>query len=786
MSITGEGIVRKSTQRLTQREGRPSRRLFASVRDAASRESEARFRSYIELAPLAVLVVDRAGRCVEANRNAEQMLGYDRETLAGMGLEDAVPEEEREAAWRGLGTVLRVGSAKGRLRLRARGGDLISVSVRAARLSAGRAIVYCLDITEARQAEEALYASEARFSSIFHASPITISISQLGSGRFVDVNPAFEARSGYTRQELIGRTSGEISLWHNPQDRETVATTLRRQGTVRAFETSIQIKSGEVRDVLMSAELLELGGEPHMLCLTQDITERRQAEEALRESEFRFRTYVEMAPIAVLVADRNGYFIDSNSAAIDLLGYDAAALAGMRISDLHPADDRELVERTFQTLQREGRVESEFRMKRRDGGLLWILLRAVMLQDGRSLAYCQDMTERKRMEEALRQAQKFESLGVLAGGVAHDFNNLLVALLGQTSLALARLEPESPARPAIQKAVKAAQHAADLTRQLLAYSGRGRFAVQPLRLNALIEENLGLLEVAVPKNVYLAAELGEELPLILADTGQMQQVLMNLIINAAEAIGSRPGTVTVRTGVREVSASERHLWPFGRDPFPAGRYVVLQVCDDGCGMDAVTLPRIFDPFFTTTFTGRGLGLAAVSGIVKGHQGGLRVESRPGAGTTFYLAFPAAAEGEAKALEPPVAAPAAIPLERRPELILLVDDEEPVRTAVTDILEMKGLRVLAAPNGKEGLAIYRQHRADVLLVLLDLSMPGMSGEETFRELRAVDPGLRIILSSGYDEGEVSARFAGDPPTGFLQKPYSVETLTAAIERYLAAG
>ncbi len=270
------------------------------------------------------------------------------------------------------------------------------------------------------------------------------------------------------------------------------------------------------------------------------------------------------------------------------------------------------------------------------------------------------MTERKRMEEALRQAHKFESLGVLAGGVAHDLNNCWWRCSGRPPWRWPALEPESPARRAIQKAVCAAQRAADLTRQLLAYSGRGRFAVQPLRLNALIEENLGLLEVAVPKPVHLAAELAEDLPLILADTGQMQQVLMNLIINAGEAIGSRPGTVTIRTGVSDISSSEQHLWPFAREPFPAGRYVVLQVCDDGCGMDAATLPRIFDPFFTTKFTGRGLGLAAVLGIVKGHQGGLRVESTPGVGTTFQLAFPAAAEDAPRAVQPSLAAPAAPP------------------------------------------------------------------------------------------------------------------------------
>jgi CheY-like chemotaxis protein len=260
---------------------------------------------------------------------------------------------------------------------------------------------------------------------------------------------------------------------------------------------------------------------------------------------------------------------------------------------------------------------------------------------------------------------------------------------------------------------------------------------------------------------------------------------MNLILNAAEAIGPRPGTVTIRTGFSDITPSDRHIWRHTGEPLPAGRYVVLEVSDNGCGMDAETLPRIFDPFFTTKFTGRGLGLAAVLGIVRGHHGGLRVESTPGAGTTFQLAFPAAAQQEPEPVQPAVAPSAASPARRAADVILLIDDEEAVREAVTDILEMTGVHVLAAADGQAGLALYRENRAAVRLVLLDLSMPGMSGEETFRQLRALDSEVRIILSSGYDEGEVSARFAGQGLTGFVQKPYDVARLTAAIRQHLAA-
>jgi len=364
--------------------------------------------------------------------------------------------------------------------------------------------------------------------------------------------------------------------------------------------------------------------------------------------------------------------------------------------------------------------------------------------------------------------------------VAHDFNNLLVAMLGQASLALSQLPPENAARVHIEKAVKAAERASDLTRQMLAYSGRGQFEVRPIHLNTLIQENLHLFEVALPKNVQLRSQSAESLPLIEGDVGQLQQVVMNLIINAAEAIGERRGQVLVITGTQRVMAGDEHLWRFTGDPLEPGLYVVLEVRDDGSGMSQETLSRIFDPFFTTKFTGRGLGLAAVLGIVRGHGGGLSVGSVEGRGTTFRLCFPAIGEEEAARATP---AQAAESTGGTRGVVLVIDDEEPVREAVTDILEMDGLRVITAANGAAGIDVYRQRAAEIDVVLLDLSMPGLSGEQTFAGLRQIDPAVRVVLSSGYHQTEATRRFEGQGLIGFIQKPYDAATLIREVRRHL---
>jgi nitrogen-specific signal transduction histidine kinase/CheY-like chemotaxis protein len=388
-----------------------------------------------------------------------------------------------------------------------------------------------------------------------------------------------------------------------------------------------------------------------------------------------------------------------------------------------------------------------------------------------------DITEKVQAQAALNQAQRLESLGLLAGGVAHDFNNLLVAMLSQTSLALAKLPEAHIAKTHIVKAVNAADRAADLTRQMLAYSGRGQFEVKPLDLNKLIQENLHLFRTAVSKNVQITSDLDDDLPLIEADSGQMQQVVMNLILNAAQATAAQSGVVNVSTNIERLSENQI-AWQYGQKPLPAGNYVTLCVQDTGQGMDEETLAKIFDPFFTTKKTGRGLGLSAVLGIIRGHNGGLRVCSEPGKGTTFQLYFPAVSDSNY------ISEQVTTTMKTTPNniTILIIDDEDPVREAVVDILSMAGMRVLTAVNGQEGIATYKQHMPNIQLVLLDLSMPGLSGAETFRELIKIDPQVKVVLSSGYSKDSLQDQFEGI--VGFMPKPFDMDTLLTQVRESLS--
>jgi two-component system cell cycle sensor histidine kinase/response regulator CckA len=387
-----------------------------------------------------------------------------------------------------------------------------------------------------------------------------------------------------------------------------------------------------------------------------------------------------------------------------------------------------------------------------------------------------DITERKRTEEVLREAQKMESLGLLAGGVAHDFNNLLGAILGHTTLAMRSLPAESRARAHLEKAAVAVDRAADLTRQMLAYSGRGNFQIKATDVNALVSENIHLFGgAAIPKHVQLRAELGPDVPLIQADVGQLQQVLMNLIINAAEAIGPHPGVITITT--RRFEVRELDALSGWSEPPCAGVYVLLQVRDTGRGMDAETARRIFDPFFTTKKTGRGLGLAAVAGILRGHHGAVRVVSEVGQGTTFWLLFPACS---AKAEPAPVRAAR---MRTGPTTVLVVDDDAMLREAITDLLDAEGMKVLGAGDGDQAVEVFKSHAEEIDVVLLDLSMPKVGGRDAFQRLRELSPRLNVILMSGYDSVEATRELVGQGLAGFVQKPFTQRSLLEEIARLL---
>ena len=383
--------------------------------------------------------------------------------------------------------------------------------------------------------------------------------------------------------------------------------------------------------------------------------------------------------------------------------------------------------------------------------------------------------QHRSLERQLLHVQKLESLGVLAGGIAHDFNNLLVSVLGNAGLALAELEPSSPIRSRLMDIELAAQRAAELTRQMLAYAGRGRVLVQQVNLSDLVVELVTLLRTVVARTADIDVRLTDNLPDVEADASQLRQVVMNLVTNAADAIGSAPGRIEITTG-RMVATREYLAYScVGQEPAP-GEYVFAEIADTGCGMDEKTLARIFDPFFTTKATGRGLGLAAVLGIVRSHKGAIAVESTRGVGSRFRLLIPPVAAGSSssEAAGSPQKVQAAI------GTILVVDDDDGVRTVATLSLERAGFRVVSARDGEECLALMRNSGAEVDGVLLDMTMPKMSGAQTCRLIAQMRPELPIVLTSGYTEPDADGRFDIRDVAGFLQKPFTPSNLVQMVQ------
>ncbi len=501
----------------------------------------------------------------------------------------------------------------------------------------------------------------------------------------------------------------------------------------------------------------------------------------------RHRAFLESTPLAVVDWNPEGVILGWNPAAERIFGYSSREILGRVAVDLVlPPEGRAWGLQMLQEMRDKPEpLHFAAHNRHKDGRILECEWHTAPLhgEDGRLLGFTAmvlDQTERRQSEEALRLAQKLESLGVLAGGIAHDFNNLLTAILGHVDLALGKTDAAHPAAPHLHQIDATARRAAELSRQMLAYSGRGPFHVSSLDLNRQVREMAGLLSVSIAKKVILDVDLEDPLPGVKADAAQFQQVILNLVTNASEAIGERGGIVRLRTRAVQLEA-EALAWEFPGQVLEPGPYVRLEVMDDGCGMDAETIGRIFDPFFTTKFTGRGLGLSAMLGIVRGHRAGIRVESRPGQGTTFILVFPAG--GEAEESEGPVARAPAGALAGH---VLVVDDEEIVRDLAGMALEALGLEVLLARDGLEAVASVELHGHRLDLVLMDLTMPRMDGAEAFRIIRALHPRLPVILTSGYTEAESLRSLDGLQPESFLQKPFRVPDLQTLVSAMLSPG
>ncbi len=573
------------------------------------------------------------------------------------------------------------------------------------------------DITERMKAEEALRQKTEELDRFFNITLDLLCIADT-EGNFRHLNKAWEKTLDYTLDELKTRRFFDFIHPDDIQSTKDVVATLASQKEVVNFVNRYRHKDGTYR-------FLEWRSAPSgnlIYAAARDITERKEAEEALRESEERFRSLIQSSTDIIVILDENGLITYESPSMEQVLKYPAGEMIGKSPLDyIHPEDVGTVVTALAEVFEElNPGIPTEFRFQRADG--TWVHLEAI----GNNLINypgingvvitARDITERKKaeeqkldMERRMLHAQKLESLGVMAGGIAHDFNNLLMAILGNLDLARLDLSPVSRSRPFIDQALKAGRRAADLTNQMLAYSGKGRFDLKPFDLSELVQEMAHLLKASISKTVTLNLQMEGNLPSIVADPSQIQQIIMNLIVNASEAVGDHPGVVTITTGALECDQDYLQDSRLKEKPNP-GTYVFFEVRDTGCGMDEETKDRLFDPFFTTKFTGRGLGMAAVLGIVSGHKGAIMVESEPGEGATIRVMFPALqGKGTLKGVRTSVSI-------KEPEkaaealasgMVLIADDEDMVLDLCRSMVERLGYKVITAKDGEEAVKIFHE-------------------------------------------------------------------------------
>lgn len=779
------------------------------------------------------------------------------------------------------------------------------------------------DVTERKEVEEALKESEILYRTLFECaleSIIIIDMEGEATGRIISANPVAAKIHGYPLDEFTTLRLADLETEDSAQGLENRIKAVL-SGELLRNQINHRRKDGTVFPIEISANLIEIRGHKYCIGIDRDISERKMAEDALRQSESKFRSYVESSPVGILETDSEGRLLSANNACSSISGYPNQALLQMGIFDFIPLDSLSENLAHFQRLILSGDVSADVQVMTAGGDTIWESVHAVKLPDNRFLFFVMDITDRKKaeeeltrakdetlqlinrmtngfvifesvfdgegkfvtyrhlftndafesitglklenirgktihevcpgteqewidycgevattgkprsfelyhapseklfycnvyrpwestdrfcmiledvterrraqaeiieMEKKLLQSQKLESLGVLSGGIAHDFNNLLAVIIGNIELAQDSYFNPSDKEIFLERAMSASTKSARLVRQMLDYSGKGAFEINEVNLSELVEDNVEMYRTTVPKNIRLNIDRSEDDIFIKADSSQIQQVIMNLIINASEALARDHGAIDIATGAKycDESILSGSLLPEKLNP---QEMAFIRVSDDGAGMELETVDRIFDPFFSTKFVGRGLGMSVVHGVVRGHHGAVTIESQPDSGTiiTVYLPLfchrsPAhAGSGDAQICTPSTEGACA---ETTNFSVMVVDDEPEVLNLVVKQLEYLGCQTLSAANGKEALEVFSKNN-DVDLVILDLLMPQMGGVETFHRLMELNPELKIVVCSGYKEEHTREEFKTEwKPVAFLEKPYRYSALKDLIKRF----
>ncbi|MFB0533367.1 MAG: PAS domain S-box protein [Anaerolineae bacterium] len=723
------------------------------------------------------IIVDDAEGCMTfVNPAAAALLGYSPAQLLGQHWKAIVPPDQWAIVQAADERRARGEADRYELQLIHRDGTRVPVLVSGSpRFEEGRfagTLAVFTDITERKRAEEDLRESEKRLDTILNSVQAGIVVIDAETRVIVDANPVAIEMIGMPKEQVVGHVCHQFIC---PAEKDRCPITDLGQSVDRS-ERVLLNASGQSIPILKSVIPTILGRRRHLIESFLDITERKRAEEALRESEAKYSALVEQALDGVVIV-QDGVCRFANRAMAESSGYAVEEIVGIPFLERVAPESKHLVAQRHKLRMAGEKVLPiyEARIQCKDGTIKDVEISAGIIQyEGRpaDMAIVRDITGRKKLEEQLRQAQKMEAVGTLAGGIAHDFNNILTGILGFASLVHSELPTDSSVRLDVETIIRSARRGSELTRQLLAFARRRRVELHSLSLNDIAREVMGLLERTIDKAIAIEPHLAKDLATVEGNAGQIQQMLLNLCLNARDAM-PQGGRLIIET--QNVTLSEEKART--ELNLEAGQYVLLSVTDTGIGMDAETQQHLFEPFFTTKEQGRGLGLAMAFGIVRGHGGAIHVYSEPGQGSTLKVYLPVASRSTEDT------APEEVEVVGGTETVLVVDDEEPVRALLRRILEEGGYTVLLTTDGFEAVELYTRLSTKIDMVVLDIIMPQMSGWETYERLREINPEVKVLLSSGYSENGQAQDILAAGARGFLQKPYDPRAVLRKVREVL---